>query len=168
MNLAIRRAVPAAVVGVVFGALAVGGVGWASIPDHSGVVHGCYSTTGTAHALKVIDSSVTSKCPTGTKSLNWDQAPPGIGASTGGAAGGTTSANDCTVGQIKLYAGNTIPTGEAPANGQLINIADNMTLFQLLGTTYGGNGTTNFALPNIESLAPNHMTYTICLFGVYP
>jgi hypothetical protein len=62
---------------VVTGAL-VGGVGFAfaSIPDGGGVVHGCYQNKGKAHALKVIDSSVSAGCPSGYTALNWNQTGP--------------------------------------------------------------------------------------------
>jgi hypothetical protein len=60
-----------ATAGVVFG-----GISAASIPDGSGVIHGCYLTSGTNHALKVIDSAVTSSCPAKYTSLNWNQTGP--------------------------------------------------------------------------------------------
>jgi hypothetical protein len=61
------------VVGVIFGAVAGTGVSWAAIPDSSGIIHGCYNNSGTAHALKVIDTATTSKCPGGYTALNWNQ-----------------------------------------------------------------------------------------------
>jgi hypothetical protein len=62
---------------VVTGAI-VGGVGFAfaSIPDGSGVIHGCYQSKGKAHTLKVIDTSVSANCPSGYKALNWNQTGP--------------------------------------------------------------------------------------------
>jgi microcystin-dependent protein len=72
----------------------------------------------------------------------------------------------CTVGQIMLSASQTKANG-VPADGQLLPISQYQPLFSLIGTTYGGNGTTNFALPNLGSVAPNHMTYTICVNGQY-
>jgi len=48
-----------------------GGVGWASIPDSGGFIHGCYKTGGTNHKLSIIDDSVTANCPHGYTSLNW-------------------------------------------------------------------------------------------------
>jgi microcystin-dependent protein len=47
-------------------------------------------------------------------------------------------------------------------------INTNQALFSLLGTTYGGNGTTNFALPNLTGLAPANLTYMICVNGLFP
>jgi microcystin-dependent protein len=63
---------------------------------------------------------------------------------------------DQFVAEIRMFAGNFAPTGWAVCNGQLIPIAQNTALFSLLGTTYGGNGTTNFALPNLQGRAPMH------------
>ncbi len=163
-----------AVGAMVFGVVVATGVSWAStpdsIPDSSGVVHGCYKTTGTAHALKVIDSSVTASCPSGFTSLNWDQSPPGIGVNTGTASAGMSAGAQCTLGQIELFAqqGDGLPTNYTIAAGQLLPISGNNAMFALLGITYGGNGTSNFALPNIQSLAPDHMTYGICVSGVFP
>ena len=54
------------------------------------------------------------------------------------------------VGQIMAVPYNFAPTGWADCNGQLISIASNTALFSLLGTQYGGNGTTNFALPDLR------------------
>jgi microcystin-dependent protein len=56
--------------------------------------------------------------------------------------------------QITMFAGNFAPKNYAFCNGQLLSIQQNTALFSLLGTTYGGNGTTNFALPNLQSSLP--------------
>lgn len=58
--------------------------------------------------------------------------------------------------EIRLFAGNFAPTGWATCDGQLIPISQNTALFSLLGTTYGGNGISNFALPNFEDRVPMH------------
>jgi microcystin-dependent protein len=58
------------------------------------------------------------------------------------------------VAEIRIFAGNFAPTGWATCDGQLIPISQNTALFSLLGTTYGGNGTSNFALPNLQGCAP--------------
>jgi microcystin-dependent protein len=72
------------------------------------------------------------------------------------------------VGQILLSASPSRTVGGIPANGQLLPINQNTALFSLLGTTYGGNGTTNFQLPDLRSLTPNNMTYSICVNGIFP
>jgi microcystin-dependent protein len=58
------------------------------------------------------------------------------------------------IGQITLFAGNFAPRGWAFCNGQLLSIQQNTALFSLLGTTYGGNGQTTFALPDLRGRAP--------------
>ncbi len=58
------------------------------------------------------------------------------------------------IGEIRLFAGNFAPKSWAFCAGQIINIASNTALFSILGTTYGGNGTTNFALPDLRSRTP--------------
>ena len=58
------------------------------------------------------------------------------------------------VGQIEIFAFNFPPKGWALCNGQLLSIQQNAALFSLLGTYYGGNGTTNFALPDLRSRVP--------------
>lgn len=60
------------------------------------------------------------------------------------------------IGEIRMFGGNFAPRGNAFCNGQIISIAQNTALFSLLGTTYGGNGQTTFALPNLQSRAPMH------------
>ncbi len=55
-----------------------------------------------------------------------------------------------------MFAGNFAPTGWALCNGQLLPISLNTALFSLLGTIYGGDGKTNFALPNLQGMAPIH------------
>lgn len=58
------------------------------------------------------------------------------------------------MGEIKLFAGNFPPKGWALCNGQLLPINQNQALFSLLGTTYGGNGQTTFALPDLRGRVP--------------
>lgn len=58
-----------------------------------------------------------------------------------------------TLGFIYQFAGNFAPTGSASAQGQLFSISQNTALFSLMGTTYGGNGISNFALPNLVGTA---------------
>ena len=60
------------------------------------------------------------------------------------------------LGMIAIYGFNFAPRGWAMCNGQILPIAQNTALFSLLGTTYGGNGQTTFALPNLQSRVPIH------------
>ncbi|MGO4377753.1 phage tail protein [Pseudoduganella sp. RAF19] len=58
--------------------------------------------------------------------------------------------------EVRIFAGNYAPQGWALCNGQILPIAQNQALFSLLGTTYGGNGVNNFALPNLQQRIPLH------------
>ena len=60
------------------------------------------------------------------------------------------------IGEIRMFAGNFAPEGWAFCNGQLLAISENDALFNLIGTTYGGDGQTTFALPNLQSRVPVH------------
>ena len=58
--------------------------------------------------------------------------------------------------EIRIMSFNFVPQGWAACDGQLLPINQNQALFSLLGTTYGGNGQTNFALPNLQGKVPMH------------
>ena len=60
------------------------------------------------------------------------------------------------IGEIRMFAGNFAPAGWAFCNGALMAIDQNDALFNLIGTTYGGDGQTTFALPNLQSRVPVH------------
>ncbi len=60
------------------------------------------------------------------------------------------------VGEIRMFAGNFAPAGWMFCEGQLLPIAENETLFQLIGTTYGGDGQSTFALPDLRGRLPIH------------
>lgn len=60
------------------------------------------------------------------------------------------------VGEIRMFAGTFAPAGWLFCDGQLLPISENETLFQLIGTTYGGDGESTFALPNMQSRVPIH------------
>lgn len=61
------------------------------------------------------------------------------------------------VGEIRMFGGSFAPAGWAFCDGQLLPISENETLFQLIGTTYGGDGQSTFALPSLQSRVPLHM-----------
>jgi microcystin-dependent protein len=60
------------------------------------------------------------------------------------------------VGEIRMFAGNFAPNGWMFCEGQLMPISENETLFQLIGTTYGGDGESTFALPDLRGRIPIH------------
>jgi microcystin-dependent protein len=63
---------------------------------------------------------------------------------------------DPFVAEVRMFPFSFQPKGWAFCNGQLLPISQNTALFSLLGTTYGGNGSTNFALPNLQGSSPLH------------
>jgi len=63
---------------------------------------------------------------------------------------------DPFVAEIRIFPFNFAPKGWAWCDGQLLPLSQNTALFALLGTTYGGNGKSNFALPNLQGRAPMH------------
>lgn len=78
---------------------------------------------------------------------------------------------DPFVGQIAIFAFNFCPTGWALLNGQLLPISQNTALFSLLGTTYGGDGVSTFALPSwgpIYTANGGTLLPCISLFGIFP
>ena len=60
------------------------------------------------------------------------------------------------IGEIRMFAGNFAPAGWAFCDGQLLPISENETLFNLIGTTYGGDGQSTFALPDLRGRVPLH------------
>jgi len=72
----------------------------------------------------------------------------------------------CTLGEMILTA--TAIANGTPANGQRLSIAQNSALFNVLGTTYGGDGISTFALPDLRAITPDNMTYSICDQGIAP
>ena len=60
------------------------------------------------------------------------------------------------VGEIRMFAGNFAPAGWMFCEGQLLPISENETLFNLIGTTYGGDGQKTFALPDLRGRIPIH------------
>jgi Phage Tail Collar Domain len=83
------------------------------------------------------------------------------------------SDSSCVLSEIKLLAGNQYPSDWHLADGSLLLISSNTALYSLLGTSYGGNGTTNFALPDLRGAEPKGhgpagVNYFICTSGLFP
>jgi microcystin-dependent protein len=75
------------------------------------------------------------------------------------------------IGEVETFAFNFCPVGWTPLNGQLLPISQNTALFSLLGTTYGGDGLTNFALPTAKPIfTATGAVFLQCIarFGVFP
>jgi hypothetical protein len=81
---------------------------------------------------------------------------------------GTSAGATCTLGSLLLNASAVYPKNYLPADGRLLPIAANTALFALIGISYGGNGFTTFALPNLQAAAPNNTQYLICVVGLLP
>jgi microcystin-dependent protein len=72
------------------------------------------------------------------------------------------------LGQVASFAYQFAPAGWLPCDGRLLSIMQNQPLFSLLGTTYGGNGETNFALPHLKPVGSQGPGYFIAIQGAYP
>lgn len=121
------------------------------------------SIASVPYALNAVNADTATTATTANTALS---APPdarfGTNTSVAVAGAGAT----CTLGEITLTAG-AVANGTL-AQGQILSITGNTALFSLLGTTYGGNGTSTFALPDLRGAAPNGLTYSICTTGVFP
>lgn len=150
---------------------------------HKGAVTKVKIKNGSVTNAKLADGSITNaKFATGAQAPNsaelGGQAPSAYTPSSLFGSPVATSADggsdsSCVVAEIKLIAGNRYPSDWHLADGSLLPISSNVTLFSLLGTSYGGNGTTNFALPDLRGAEPKGrgpagVNYFICTSGVFP
>src|SRR6185437_2257482 len=115
-----------------------------------------------------------SQGPPGTVPQNLQNLADGLSTNNGQAVLGpeyfhSSACDNMNVGDVILsvngYGG---PTGALPADGRLLPINGNTALFSLVGTTFGGNGTSNFALPDLRAFAPKGMQYSICVNAIFP
>jgi tail collar domain len=152
-------------------ALALGSFAWASIPDAGGTIHACYNKDSGALRVADRDTGTPKVCTSKETALDWAKGSPAADAYLARFGGNTGTAlatqMPCTLGEVKLTAASRAAAG-VPANGQILPIAQNVALFALLGTTYGGDGKTTFALPDLRPVTPNGMTYSICIYGDWP
>lgn len=72
------------------------------------------------------------------------------------------------VGQIILVPYSSVPSSSYPCDGRTLLISAHSALFSLLGTRFGGNGSTNFMLPDLRSVTPPGMIYAIFYSGIFP
>lgn len=73
-----------------------------------------------------------------------------------------------SIGQILLFAGSRLPLNWFFCDGRLLVISEYPALFSLIGTKFGGDGVTNFAIPNLEDKQMPGLRFVICYAGVYP
>ena len=155
---------PAGVAGPVGPAGAIGPVGPAGVSGPAGPV-GAIGPAGPAGAT----GSAGPAGPIGATGATGATGNSALSAYYGTYTGNASAGNGigCTMGEMKLTA--NVGVGEGiPARGQLLSISQNSALFALLGTTYGGDGITTFALPDMRPVTPNNMTWMICDQGVFP
>lgn len=86
---------------------------------------------------------------------------------------GVVGDSSCFDGEIRLIAGNTAPANWSLAHGQLLEIVGHEVLFNLIGTDYGGDGISNFRLPDLRGAEPRGagpagVNYFICTAGIFP
>jgi hypothetical protein len=113
--------------------------------------------------------------PTGPAGPEGPAGPTGPSGTTG--IFGTNNINffseggagaQCTIGAVILNVAVEYPGNYLPADGRTLEITTNTALFSLIGTNYGGNGTTTFALPDLRKAAPDDTQYLICVTGIFP
>jgi len=75
--------------------------------------------------------------------------------------------SNCVIGDVVLSA-NGYGAGALPADGRLLPIASFAPAFSILGITFGGDGTTDFGLPDLRAFAPQGLQYSICVEGIFP
>jgi microcystin-dependent protein len=75
--------------------------------------------------------------------------------------------SSCVLGDIVLSI-NGYGQGALPADGRLLSISGNTAVFSIMGTNFGGDGVTNFALPDLRKFAPQGLQYSICVEGIFP
>ena len=114
------------------------------MPNHD------HTTPSIGGVTSFVGGSQTQDTVQPTLALNYVIAVEGIFPSNGG--GGTI--NEPLLGQVNLFAGNFAPDGWMYCDGSLLSIAGNTALFSLLGTTYGGDGQSTFALPDLRDAIP--------------
>jgi microcystin-dependent protein len=77
------------------------------------------------------------------------------------------SGANCVVGDVVLSV-NGYGVGALPADGRLLPIQQYSPIFSLVGTTFGGDGVTDFGLPDLRAFAPKGLQYSICVEGIFP
>ena len=133
-------------------------------------VNGAKIQDNAVNGAKIQDQSLTA-ADISPSSLNF--APAGLFGSPGGSFSQGAVNVSCVLGELSLIAGNTYPNTMLPADGRLLDISSNTLLFGLLGTTYGGNGSNNFALSDLQGAepkgaGPHGARFVICVNGIFP
>jgi len=187
----IPRPTPAMAVALFALLVAASGAAFAAIPSSSGTITACYDKgNGT---LRVIDPEEGQACHSTETQLEWKDGITGkvadsnkldgkdsskfarasLFGSAVNARNGENPNSNCVIGEVRLFAGSVTPGDFKMARGQVLQISDYEALYNLLGTRYGGNGDTTFALPDLRGAEPNGAgtaapNYAICTQGIFP
>lgn len=154
-----------------------GGVGGADL-DPALVGNGLSLSTNVLSANTSVLQARVGACPGGTvlRSVDATGTPTcvalqdprfttgNIPAGSGNSGTGIT----CEISEVRLFPGNYAPKGTFVADGRLLPIIDHQALFSILGTTYGGDGINDFAIPDLRDQAPDGVSYVICASGTFP
>ncbi len=110
--------------------------------------------------------------PAGTIPTNLTALSNGLTTTNGVSLTGATTfvgsaCSNMNLGDVILSV-NGYGQGALPADGRLLPINQFTAVFSLIGTNFGGDGVTNFALPDLRALAPQGLQYSICVFGIFP
>jgi microcystin-dependent protein len=79
----------------------------------------------------------------------------------------SAACNNMNIGDVYLSV-NGYGQGALPADGRTLPIASNTALFAVIGINFGGDGVTNFKLPDLRPFTPQGMQYSICVSGIFP
>jgi hypothetical protein len=125
-------------------------------------------TTSTQAASKgYVDAATGGVLPANLTTLSKDLSTNGGVAYFGNQAYIYGAVSYCMLGDIVLSV-NGYGTGALPADGRLLQIAPYAAIFSLMGTNFGGDGLTTFALPDLRGFAPQGLQYSICVNGIFP
>ncbi|MDP9166118.1 MAG: tail fiber protein [Actinomycetota bacterium] len=126
-----------------------------------------------SNVVRLLDTG--QSCAAGETAATWKQIPAFVSQfGSGNIPDGNVGANasgvcsNMALGQAWLFPGQLAPAGTHVADGSLLQISSNQALFSLYGTLYGGDGQTTFGIPDLRAFAPNHVSYVVCLAGIYP
>ena len=72
------------------------------------------------------------------------------------------------IGHVFLVPSSSVPDGTLPCDGRSLTISGNEPLFSLLGTRFGGDGQSSFKIPDLRTITPPGLIYTIVVDGIYP
>jgi hypothetical protein len=157
---------PAGATGATGAAGPIGPAGPAGVAGAAGAV-GPAGPTGPEGPAGPQGPAGTGSVPANLTAISADLSTTGGVAALGNSAFTYPAGANCVLGDIVLSV-NGYGAGALPADGRLLPIASYTPIFSLVGITFGGDGTTNFALPDLRAFAPKGLQYSICVEGIFP